>query len=56
VEARIQSLAGTVAVDSRPGAGTCWRFSFPGEAIGPQPAEVSDRTGARYGELPGIDS
>jgi HPt (histidine-containing phosphotransfer) domain-containing protein len=30
VQARVRSFEGTMAVDSRPGAGTCWRFSFPG--------------------------
>jgi HPt (histidine-containing phosphotransfer) domain-containing protein/two-component sensor histidine kinase len=29
VRARVEQLQGEVAVSSRPGAGTCWRFSFP---------------------------
>jgi HPt (histidine-containing phosphotransfer) domain-containing protein/HAMP domain-containing protein len=29
VYARVQELKGRVAVNSRPGAGTCWRFCFP---------------------------
>jgi two-component system chemotaxis sensor kinase CheA len=29
VQARVRSFDGTMAVDSRPGGGTCWRFSFP---------------------------
>jgi HPt (histidine-containing phosphotransfer) domain-containing protein len=33
VQARVRSFEGTMAVDSRPGAGTCWKFSFPGSEL-----------------------
>jgi two-component system chemotaxis sensor kinase CheA len=29
VYARVQELKGRVTVNTRPGVGTCWRFSFP---------------------------
>jgi signal transduction histidine kinase len=34
VQARVRSFEGTMAVDSRPGGGTCWKFSFPGGELG----------------------
>lgn len=32
---RVRELQGQLSVSSRPGAGTCWRLSFPRSALGP---------------------
>jgi two-component system chemotaxis sensor kinase CheA len=39
VYSRVQELHGRVVVSSRPGAGTCWRFSFPLSSLGPHEGE-----------------
>jgi len=35
VDERVQAMGGAIALESRPGAGTCWRLSFPLPATGP---------------------
>jgi two-component system chemotaxis sensor kinase CheA len=48
VFARVQELAGRVGVTSRPGVGTCWRFSFPVSSL-----SLSEGPGAAV-EPPGL--
>jgi two-component system chemotaxis sensor kinase CheA len=43
VYTRVQELHGRVVVSSRPGAGTCWRFSFPASSLGPHEGGTGDR-------------
>ena len=42
VDARVQALGGRITVTSRPGAGTCWKLSFPLSSLSPY--EVAEAT------------